>query len=309
MTNEILDKITSRPFQTEDDFWQIRSLLTKTYPITPVGFNWEIRRWDGWRYHREDDALNPAWSSQIHLWENKAGKLVGVAHPEGDGFLCLELHPDYRCLEDEMFAWGEDHLATCVEQERCLDTFVFDYDRSRCELLEKRGYERMPYGGYTRCLRLDCQPLHYEPMPEGYRLRSTHTTEDDCQHMADLLNAAFGRTIHTAKEYHTFVADSPSFHHLLNLVAVAPDGTFAAHVGLTYDAANQRAIVEPVCTHPDHRRQGLARTLLIAGMRRAKILGAIAVFLDTGDDLAANQFYEAVGFTEAYRGYIWRKQF
>ena len=43
--------------------------------------------------------------------------------------------------------------------------------------------------------------------------------------------------------------------------------------GVTYDEANRRGIFEPVVTHPDHRRRGLARALMLEGMRRARALG------------------------------------
>jgi hypothetical protein len=48
------EPITARPFQFEDDFWKVRNLLIETYPITPPGWNWEIRRWDGRRFHSID---------------------------------------------------------------------------------------------------------------------------------------------------------------------------------------------------------------------------------------------------------------
>ena len=59
-------RIIDRPFRDEADFWRVRDLLIETYPITPVDFNWEIRRWDGRRFHNEDNedlALNPRWSA------------------------------------------------------------------------------------------------------------------------------------------------------------------------------------------------------------------------------------------------------
>ena len=90
-------------------------------------------------------------------------------------------------------------------------------------------------------------------------------------------------------------------------MAEAEDGSFAAHVGCTYDEANRRGIFEPVCTHPEHLRLGLARSLMLLGLQRFKALGATDVFVDTGDQVAANALYEAVGFTEAYRGSTWRK--
>src|SRR5688572_6301142 len=105
MVTDTKQGIVSRPFEGEDDFWRVRDLLIKTYPITPVGFNWEIRRWDGWRFHRTCTDITPEWGRKIQLWETGAGELVGVAHPEGDGTAFFELHPAYRHLEEEMVAW------------------------------------------------------------------------------------------------------------------------------------------------------------------------------------------------------------
>ena len=93
------------------------------------------------------------------------------------------------------------------------------------------------------------------------------------------------------------------------MVAEAPDGTFAAHVGVIYDEANRRALFEPVSTHPSHRRKGLAQALMFEGLHRAKALGAAEITVETGDAAPANALYNSIGFTEAYKGYAWRKEF
>jgi ribosomal protein S18 acetylase RimI-like enzyme len=80
-------------------------------------------------------------------------------------------------------------------------------------------------------------------------------------------------------------------------------------VSMAYDEINHFGIFEPVCTHPDHRRKGLARSLMFEGMRRLRALGATVVCVETGDAVPANSLYAAVGFEEAYTGYIWRKIF
>ena len=152
------------------------------------------------------------------------------------------------------------------------------------------------------------KPLPQAQIADGYRLRTTRPDDyDDCQRIADLLNAAFQRTLHSAPEYRNFCTLSPSFRHDLNLVAEAPDGSFAAHVGVNYEVKNRYGIFEPVCTHPDHQRKGLARALMFEGLQRLKVLGASDVYVDTGDMIPANALYESIGFTEAYKGYIWRK--
>jgi len=305
--DNVKQRIRTRPFENDGDYWRVRNLLIETYPITPTGFNWEIRRWDGWRYYKEDPSWNPRWEELVHLWFADDDKLVGAVHPEGGGDAHLELHPYYRDIEEDMVAWAEVHLAVQADEGRRLSIFVLEYDTPRCRLLEKRGYIKTSEWGVTRRLRFGNRPLP-RPVPvEGYALRSTCPDEGDYQRIADVLNAGFGRDRHTAEEFATFARFSPSYRHDLNLVAEAPDGSFAALVGVTYDETNRRGIFEPVCAHPSHRRKGLARTLMCEGLRRLKSLGANDAYVDSGNAVSPNRLYDSVGFTEAYRGYIWQK--
>jgi mycothiol synthase len=304
------NKIFARPYAGEDDWWAVRRLLIETYPVTPPYWNWEMRRWDGWRFHSADPELPQDKCAQIHLWETDEGQLVGVVHPEGPGHGFIELDPDYRHLEEEMVCWAEEHLSIYdqeVEDTR-FDFFVWEYDVCRQSLLLRRGYQKTEWSGIVRHLRLGCQSLPPMSLAYGYSLRTTRPSEyADCERMAALLNAAFNRTFHTAGDYVTFTDMSPSFRHDLNLIAEMPDGSFAAHVGLNYDPVNRRAIFEPVCTHPAHRQKGLAQALMFEGLHRLAALGAKDVFVETGSAVPANALYESIGFGEKYLGHVWRK--
>jgi len=308
--NALGPRVHARPFRDDADFWRVRELLIATYPITPTQWNWDIRHWDGQRSYGRDPALDPRWAERIHLWETEEGQLVGAVHPEDGGDAILQVHPDYRHIEDEMLTWAEAHLAlpTADGKKRQLLVQVFDYDTQRRCLLARRGYEPTSQGAISRRMRFG---KRIPPQPElatGYALRTTRPDDQGhAQRVSDLLNAAFGRTCHTGQEYLSFTAHSPSFRSDLDLVAEAPDGSFAAYVGVTYDPANRRGIFEPVCTHPQHRRRGLAMALMLEGVHRLMALGATDAYVDTGDAAAANALYDAVGFGEAYRGLIWRK--
>lgn len=300
---------TSRALRTDDDWWRIRDFILDMYAITPTGFIWENRRWEGWRFHRERPVPVRRLREVIRIWESD-GRIVGVAHPEGRGDVHLQVHPNFRHLESDMYAWAEDRLSfpTRDETGRTITTFAFDYDSPRRRLLVEQGWEQLDSGGMTRRLRLGDQYLQPAPEIDGYELRSTRSGDRDvAQRMADVINAGFGTDVHTASAIDTFMTNSPTFNHDLNLVAEIADGTFVAHVGGTYDERNRRGIVEPVCTDPGHRRHGLARALVFDVLSRFKGLGATDVVVDTGDDDAANEFYESVGFTEAYHGNVWRK--
>ena len=239
---------------------------------------------------------------------------MGAVHPEGSSGAeaHLQIHPDYRArLEPEMLDWAEAHLGVPNAQgQRELATFVYEYDFPRQRLLAERGYEKQPWGGVQRRMFIGEQPLPEPVLAKGYTLHTMSPDRpEDGDRLAALLNAAFNRDFHTGEDWIIFARRAPSFREELHLAAVAPDGTFGAHVGVNYDEANRRALYEPVCTHPDHQRMGLAKALMIEGLHRVKALGAKVITVETGDQVPANRLYESLGFTEAYKGYGWVKRF
>jgi GNAT superfamily N-acetyltransferase len=292
------------------DFWRMRRLLLDTVRITPVGFNWETRRLDGQRFHSAEVDVDDPLLRPVQLWENGIGELVAYVLPESWPDAHLQVHPDYRHLEDELLAWAEKNLGTIDEaaDRFKLEVYCYEYDALRQQTLAARGYEKMEYGGMLRHLRLGRQPRPVVEVAPGYTLRTTQGEDRaNCQRIADLLNAAFNRSIHTAAEFQNFVRQAPSYRDDLDLVAVAPDGSFAAYIGIYYEERERWAVFEPVCTHPDHQRKGLARALMNEGLLRLWAIGATDASVDTGDAVAANAFYTSMGFTEAYKGYSWRK--
>ncbi len=302
--------IICRPIRGDDDFWKIRQLLDDTYDITPTGFNWEVRRWDGRRFYNKTSDWNPDWIKRVRIWETDNGKIIGAVHPEGKGGnTFLQLHPDFRFLEEEMIAWAEDNLFTTnKEGKRCLNIFVFEYDSPRRLILEKRGYKKTESGGVLRRLRFGNQFLPKSELADGYTLDVIHGDNmNDYQKLADLLNAAFNRDFHKAEEFNTFSKYAPSYCKNMDLVAVTPDGSYAAYAGIPYNKDKLYGIFEPVCTHPDHQRKGLAKALMIEGLNRLKALGASDVYVGTGDQIAASKLYDSIGFTEAYKEYLWQK--
>jgi mycothiol synthase len=315
-TKLIPPKFTCHPLETEQDWWRARNLLIETFPISGPGFNWEIRHWEGNRFHRGSFEWTPTGYADHQLWETADGRLAGMVHHEGDE-IWMQIHPDYRdWIEAPMLEFGEAHFAQPnAAGQKQVHVTVYEYDAPRWRLLQKRGYEKMPYGWITRWMRLGNQPLREPVVADGYTMRPTYPPSAgeahwaDCQHMATLLNIAFGRPLdfHQAADTHNFYAKAPIYLNELNLVMVAPDGSFAAHAALNYDVANRYAIFEPVCTHPDHRQRGLAKALMLEALRRVRPMGAKIIEVSTGDADAANALYDSLGFTEYYKAYAWKK--
>ncbi len=309
--------ITNRPLSSEVDWWRVRHLLIATHSISGPGFNWELRHWEGNRFHTAGPLWQPERFASHQLWETDEGQLVGVLIPEEKGWVDLQIHPVARQqIEEEMIAYAEEHWAKETDDGKRELTFtVYEYDAPRLRILQRRGYEKQAYGWINRRMHFANQPIPTPVVAEGYTMRSTDPAESgdlagDCQKIADLLNAAFNRPgFHQGEDVMAFVTRTPMFRHSLNLVMEAPDGSIAAHVGVNYDEINRFGIFEPVCTHPNHLRRGLAKALMLEGMHRLKALGATEVEVSTGDADAANALYDSIGMTEHYKAYCWKKVF
>jgi GNAT superfamily N-acetyltransferase len=318
--------IHSRPV-TEADFWRVREFLTATERIAPLGHVWDVRWWDSQHFYNPSGRWENGWERGVRVWETAEGALVACANWEDAGDAYLQVHPAYRFLEPEMLEWAEEALAAPVGDGggRALTLWVFEYDTRRQRVLRERGYEPTEEWGVVRHMTLP--DVAYAPalprpgLPAPYVLREVRPEDDgagsadsagaaggDCQRIADLLNAAFGRTFHNAAEYKMYATLAPSYVNELDLVAVAPDGSFAAYVAMPYNRENRRGIFEPVCTHPEHLRKGLASALMFEALARVRELGAVDVVVGTGDMAAANALYDSIGFTEAYRQVGWRKR-
>jgi mycothiol synthase len=303
--------IIEQPFHSDADFWRVHQLLIDTYPISPLGLNWDIRRWEGWRFYNASPHWNSVWEQQVRLWSQPDGQVIGAVLVDHDE-IALQVRPENRSIEEDMIAWAEAHLAQPIEGGivRAVSLFVMAYDTLRTAILERRGYERTSEGGVVRRMVLEEAHIPWLKLADGYSLRSVNRADmQDCQRIADLLNASFGRTFHNAREFYNFTKLAPCYRRELDLVAIAPDGTFAAYVGVPYDTVHRRGIFEPVCTHPDHRQRRLAQVLMFEGLRRLQSIGAHEVTVETGDMIPANRLYDSIGFTEVVKGVVWRRTF
>jgi ribosomal protein S18 acetylase RimI-like enzyme len=104
-------------------------------------------------------------------------------------------------------------------------------------------------------------------------------------------------------EYRLAMMRVPDYEPELDLIAVAPDGRFAAfcvcHISREENALTGRneGYTDPVGTHPAFQRQGLARALLLTGLHLLKQRGMDRAILGTwGENIAMQRTAASVGF-------------
>jgi GNAT superfamily N-acetyltransferase len=100
------------------------------------------------------------------------------------------------------------------------------------------------------------------------------------------------------------VRSTPAYRADLDCVVEAPDGSIAAYTLAWLDEVNAVGQFEPVGTHADHRRLGLARAVGLYALRRLRDLGATSALVACRGDAAYPipcKLYESIGFREVSR--------
>jgi mycothiol synthase len=296
---ESTHELTSGPYTAPTDYGHIRTLLQQTYAQGGLPVYATVGDSDWWRW---GPGASPEDVSRIQLWWNDRKELAGVAWPEHPWGQDLQVdvlvHPTYRGLEDDVLAWAEaQQRAARTEVTLHLTAWAFTHDTVRLAVLQKRGYVQTNDGFLALSRSVEPIPPTV-PASSGYRIRSVQMDRDLPSRVA-IHRAAFAPSKMSEDGYRLLVREAPTYRADLDLVVVAPDGSFAACCLIWFDPVTAAAIFEPVGCHPDHRRRGLTRAVMKEGLRRLHDLGARTALVNVqqGDE-AAIRLYSSLGFEE-----------
>ena len=180
---------------------------------------------------------------------------------------------------------------------------AFEGDPAYFEFLEARGYQRDKLG--ITLTQHDLADLPEPKLPPGFRFHEVSAADIDC--LMDLHNHTFADKW-TAESYGA-VFSAP--HMEYEWVVVAPDGRFAAFTNLWIDQVNHSMLFEPVGTHSDFRRLGLAKALMLYAMRRMKaergIERAYVGHEPPAKNPASGALYASAGFKLLFQIYDCKK--
>ena len=243
------------------------------------------------------------WLPQVRLWDDAAGKLAAFSAGDASGEYELQVHPRfYGCgVEAQIAAWYEQELHNAAVQ---LSTWASEGDAEWIEFLTTAGYRRTDGCCLHLLMTLD-REIEPPTLPEGFAVRGV-TGEQEVEARVAVHRAAFDPSPLNVERY-LRVMRMPGYRPELDVVATAPDGTLAAFCLCWYDAGSRTGELEPVGTHPDYRRLGLGRTVVLEGLRQLREVGSERVLVVTGDDGEAGRLYERCGFEIDRRDYLYAR--
>ncbi|MFD8261770.1 GNAT family N-acetyltransferase [Streptomyces griseoluteus] len=204
-------------------------------------------------------------------------------------------------MVDEVIDWY-DAVAAGL-QRTALPTTADEYAVTRWAA---HGYEPDTQalgdtGDWAQLDQRDLTDVEHPVLPPGFRV---HTAEKAGPRAAVRAHLdAWSLSPYTARSYEG-VRRTAAHRADLHVLVEAPDGTMAASTIMWLDHRNKTAEFEPVGIHPANRRLGLARTMMLHGMRLARAAGAThatVVCLGAPSHPKAGGLYYGLGFRELSR--------
>ena len=250
----------------------LRTLLSRG----PVPYTPHPGEWDWWTYHTDP--------------REQTEGLIG-AHSLVEVAIDINEVAAFGIPAEEAIGIGR----TMLPGKRISVSHVSLADRARVETLRAAGFELD--GPPSQLFERGTAGATRRPV-EGFEIRSIRGEQEHAAR-ADAARLAFASTLepdaHRAR-YLAFMR-SPAYVPEHDIVAVTPDGTIAAFTVYWRDDELSLGQFEPVGTHPDYQRRGLARAVLLEGLAR---LGATGIerarVMTGGSNEGAQKTYLAAGF-------------
>lgn len=230
----------------------------------------------------------------VHVWLDDQNQITAwvLLHLRFSAYDHLVFPPN-DALRQAVIAWAESALIAHVPDIKRIEVDAYASTPNHDALWTAQGYQFVkPFLTQTR--RPLTEPLPPVTLPDGFSIRTLQSL-DDAPAAAAVHVGSFGSN--WTPDMYRHLMQTPGYAPEREWVVVAPDGQFAAFCVIWYDTQNGIGLFEPVGTHADFRRLGLASALMISAMHHMQTIGLQwAEVCHATDNPASKGLYASMGF-------------
>ncbi|NIU39876.1 GNAT family N-acetyltransferase [Candidatus Bathyarchaeota archaeon] len=302
-----------RDFHWERDFESVRGFLAGVFGTRKAYTNWIPSELENIKFGPGGTEYLDAEDEFLKVWEvfNETQKtaqgIIAVSYTKPPGKCWLSVHPHYMSAAREIVLWMQNRVKEMQGDGRGDVNMSFvadDNDAEFIRVLSDLGFQKGEVEGDIQIRSSDSLVPAYS-LPEGYTIRNA-VIEKDFVKYREVQMAVFSHIVSMNKELLELYSTASFYREDLDIVAVGPDSRFAAFCTARIDPLSKIAELEPVGTHPDHRRLGLAKAVICESLKRLeKYKPSIVVILGAAPTEGARRLYESVGFVNEGTRHYW----
>lgn len=274
----------------DECYTELVSFLSKEQGINDKQL-WEAGRTNFWSegLHGLKEKTDPFFEENVHLWFDD-DKLVAMAISEyGKEDMFFEAAVGYEHLSTEILNWITN---VWNDEGKEISLYCYDDDIDKIQALKKHGFVLHGPRENKRSYRIQEIDCEYEA-PEGYTIGAFYENPDYESRAALGINV-FGNpgdSVEESKGRLISLHKSKDYIRELDMGALSSDGVYAAYcIGWRYPGSENRGYIEPVGTHSDHRRKGLATCVIKECFQRMRDMGIDEVIIGSGVEPKVSNF-------------------
>jgi len=302
--------LINRTFSYETDLDDVRKFLLEIYQLTGslqylIPIKIENHKYGpcGPSYTKKDDE-------DIKIWEIESKK-VAISHRGSAENYHIEVHPEFKQLEREIFLKIEDFEVKKKTKGKIKSLNIYMYtvetDELRTKTLLDLQYTNHGLHEYNYIISNIENKIDYR-IPEGFIIRNING-ESDLLSLIKVIGSVFQHCAsYMTVEKLLFMHQAEFYSPDLDLIAVAPNSEFAAFCMFRFDPLTKIAELEIIGAKQEYKNLGLEKALIYEGLYRLRKYNpkmVCAVEIDVSDEL--NKIISSVGFKKQTNMYIWRK--
>ena len=292
---------------SKSDIIRIRNFLSSSYDSFPEKGNWLIDRLNfTFTVSRIINGVSEEeYCNRIRLFMED-DKIISIVNTEGENrgeafFQISDFNVEDELLS-EMFNFVDSDLMITQNGKKVVYLAINSNAEKIKKYAEKRGYTKENWSEITS--KKNVQFKNKIKLPKGYRLSSALQTT--AEQRAICHSFAFGyhdkpEIIKRSIKGQEQLKQMPDYNPKYDIQVVERSGNVVAFANMWWDAHNKFGILEPVGTHPDHRKLGLAKAAIYHAENLIAEEGAKFVYVGSNQP-----FYKRIGFYEVSEDLIYK---
>jgi len=277
----------------DENYKDVCNFLIELNKKNKEHINWNWARWEWMYYHTDFDKT---LMHHIGLWWHEQ-TIVGAAIYDqyfGEAFCgCLS---EWQEILSEII----DYACENLKDDSGLGIAVNDSNKELQKVLLEKGFHKAKQDETILKIRLE-EILQYS-IPKEHTIKEINLKDDVYQYQW-VLWQGFDHG-NDKKEFEDQLiyeeVKRPHFRSDLCLVVADKNGNFIAHCNCWIAEETDYAYIEPVCTIPEYRKEGLGKAIVYEALNRCRLLGAKEAYV-----ISDQPFYYNLGFEKQDHYSFW----